>query len=650
MNHQTLSVPQYLSRQASTQPMIELPYVDSGLDVPVFSPGDDPIAYLIINQATIQDGKVTVQQISGDTSKNYLTEDLDTYDSDCDDVSNAKAVLMANISNYGFDNISEVAQIVLWYLDSGFRFGNDQISRIMRYGDYQLGNVAISRVYYVDGLGHNLFSVRQFCDADLEVAFWKNTYALFGNLRRFETTFRSGDTTLYTISLEDMQKTSSDLSNYHTVKREKDVKHRRYHILTFCTLNKLAKDSLARGIPKLKFQKDHLCSACVLGKSKISSHQPKAEDTNQEKLYILHMDLCGSMCVASINDKSYILVIVNDYSRFTWIMERICQSTLREFYENVGISHQTSVAHTPRQNGVVERRNRTLVEAARTMLIFYKASLFLWAEDLGKLDVKADIGIFVGYAPAKKAFRIYNRRTQKIIETIHVMFDELTTMASEQFSSGPALLQFSSNILVQELRYQTCFSQQPCIPPNRDDWDHLLQPMFDEYFNPPTIVVSLVQEAAAPRAVVLADSLVLTSIDQDAPSASIPSTQEQEHSLNISQGLEESPKTPFFHDDPLHESLNEDSTSQGSSSNVRQTHTPFEHLGRWTKDHPIANMIRDPSLSVSTRKQLETDAMWCYFDAFLTSIKPKNYKQAMIEPSWIDAMQEEIHEFERLEV
>ncbi|GKE44762.1 retrovirus-related pol polyprotein from transposon TNT 1-94 [Tanacetum coccineum] len=143
---------------------------------------------------------------------------------------------------------------------------------------------------------------------------------------------------------------------------------------------------------------------------------------------------------------------------------------------------------------------------------------------------------------------------------------------------------------------------------------------------------------------------VSTSIDQDTPSASIPSTQEQEHCPNISQGFEESPKTPLFHDDPLHESLHEDSTSQGSSSNVRQTHTLFEHLGRWTKDHPIANMIEDPSRSVSTRKQLETDAMWCYFDAFLTSVEPKNFKQAMTEPSWIDAMQEEIHEFKRLEV
>ncbi|GKA50103.1 retrovirus-related pol polyprotein from transposon TNT 1-94 [Tanacetum coccineum] len=212
-------------------------------------------------------------------------------------------------------------------------------------------------------------------------------------------------------------------------------------------------------------------------------------------------------------------------------------------------------------------------------------------DDLGKLDAKADIGIFVGYAPAKKAFRIYNKRTQKIIETIHVTFDELTAMASEQFSSGPGL------------HSMTPATSSSGLVPN---------PVSQQPF----------QEAAAPRAVVLADSPVSTSIDQDAPSTSIPSTQEQEHSPNISQGFEESPKTPTFRDDPLHESLHEKSTSQGSSSNALHLNT----------------------------LQLQTGAMWCYFDAFLTSVEPKNFKQAMTEPSWIDAMQEEIHEFERLQV
>ncbi|GJZ52194.1 retrovirus-related pol polyprotein from transposon TNT 1-94 [Tanacetum coccineum] len=162
--------------------------------------------------------------------------------------------------------------------------------------------------------------------------------------------------------------------------------------------------------------------------------------------------------------------------------------------------------------------------------------------------------------------------------------------------------------------------------------------MFDEYFNPPTIAVSPVPVTVAPRTVDLANLFVSTSIDQDAPSTSIPSTQDQEHSPIISQGFEESSKTPHFHDDPLHEFCHEDSTSQGSSSNLRPIHTPFESLGRWTKDHPIENVIGDPSRSVSTRNQLQTDAMWCYFDAFLTSVEPKNFKQEMTEPSWIDAM------------
>ncbi|GKB06786.1 pyruvate, phosphate dikinase regulatory protein, chloroplastic [Tanacetum coccineum] len=155
------------------------------------------------------------------------------------------------------------------------------------------------------------------------------------------------------------------------------------------------------------------------------------------------------------------------------------------------------------------------------------------SEDLGKLQAKSDIGIFIGYALYKKAYRIYIRRTQKIIETIHVNFDEPTAMASEQLGSGPGLQSMtpatSSSGLVSNP-----ILQQPCNPPPRDDWDHLFQPMFDEYFNPPTIFVSPVPVTVAPRAVDLADSLVSTSIDQDAPSASIPSTQDQEHSPIIS--------------------------------------------------------------------------------------------------------------------
>ncbi|GKD70100.1 retrovirus-related pol polyprotein from transposon TNT 1-94 [Tanacetum coccineum] len=262
------------------------------------------------------------------------------------------------------------------------RFGNDQIAKIMGYGDYQLGNFTISRVYYVEGLRHNLFSVGQFCDSDLEVAFRKHT-CYVRNLNGADLLFGSRDTNLYTISVDDMLKSSL-----------------------------ISKQGLVRGLPKLKFEKDHLFLACSLGKSKKHSHKPKAEDTNQEKLNLLHTDLCGPMRVESINRKKYILVIIDDYSKFTWVKflrlkdetpeviikclkqiqvrlnatvknvridngTKFVNQTLKVYYENVRITHQTSVARTPQQNGVVERQNRTLVDVARTMLILSKAPLYL---------------------------------------------------------------------------------------------------------------------------------------------------------------------------------------------------------------------------------------------------------------------------------
>ncbi|GKE00121.1 retrovirus-related pol polyprotein from transposon TNT 1-94 [Tanacetum coccineum] len=453
------------------------------------------------------------------------------------------------------------------------RFGNDQVAKIMGYGDYQLGN----------------------------------------NLEGVDLLSGSRDTNLYIISLDDMLKTSLICLLSKASKTKSWLWHNRLSHLNFGTLNKLAKDGLSRGIPKLKFQKDHMCSACALGKSKKSSHQPKAEDTNQEKLYLLHMDLCGPMHVESINRKNNILVIVDDYSRFTWVRflrskdeapnaifkciknihvptvrnvridngTEFVNKTLRDFYGNVGISHQTSVAHTPQQNGVVERQNQNLMEAAHTMLIFLKAHLFLWAKAINTAC----------YTQNRSLIRLRYNKTP----------------------------------------YELMHDKKPDLS-------------FLHVFG------SLFLVADAPRAVDTTESPVSTSIDLDALSTSMPSTQEQEHSLIISKGFEESPKIPHFHNDPLHESLYKDSTSQGSSSNVRPTHTSFEYLGRWTKDHLIANVIGDPSRSVSMRKQLEIDSMWCYFDAFLTSVEPKNFKLEMTQPSWIDAMQEEIHEFKRLQV
>ncbi|GJU37819.1 retrovirus-related pol polyprotein from transposon TNT 1-94 [Tanacetum coccineum] len=393
----------------------------------------------------------------------------------------------------------------------------------------------------------------------------------------------------------------------------------------------------------LKFEKDHLCSAYAMGKSKKKPYKPKSEDTNQEKLYLLHMDLCGPMRVASVNGKKYILVIVDDYSRFTWVKclrtyngTEFVNQTLREYYKKVGISHETSVARSPQQNGVVERRNRTLIEAARTMLIYAKAPLFLWAEavatacytqnrsiirlrhgktpyellhdklpdlsffhvfgalcyptndseNLGKLQPKADIGIFIGYAPTKKAFRIYNRRTRQIIKTIHVDFDELTAMASEHSSLEPALHEMTPATINSGLVPNPPPST-PFVPPLRTDWDILFQPLFDELLNPPP------------------------SVDQPAPEVIAP----------IAEVVAPEP-----------------TASTGSPSSTT------------TKDHPLDNIIGDLERPVSTRLQLHEQALFCYYDAFLTLVEPKNYKDALTQACWIEEMQEELNEFERLEV
>nr|GEY06444.1 hypothetical protein [Tanacetum cinerariifolium] len=217
-----------------------------------------------------------------------------------------------------------VVQIVLWYLDSGcskhmtgdrsqltnfvnkflgtVKFGNDHVGKIMGYGDYQIRNVTISRVYFVEGPWYNLFSVRQFCDSDLEVAFRQHT-CFIRNLEGVDLLIKSQGNNLYTLSLGDMIASSpicllskASMSKYW-------LWHQRLSHLNFGAINYLARQGLVRGLPKLKFEKDHLRSACAMGKSKKKSHKPKSEDTNQEKLYLLHMDLCGPMRVESVNGK-----------------------------------------------------------------------------------------------------------------------------------------------------------------------------------------------------------------------------------------------------------------------------------------------------------------------------------------------------------
>ncbi|GJR66987.1 retrovirus-related pol polyprotein from transposon TNT 1-94 [Tanacetum coccineum] len=193
------------------------------------------------------------------------------------------------------------------------KFRNEHVAKILGYSDYQIGNVTISRVYYVEGLGHNLFSVGKFCDSNLEVAFCQHT-CFIRNLEGVDLLTGSRGNNLYTLSLGDMMAFSPICLLSKASNTKSWLWHRRLSYLNFGAINHLARQGLVRGLPKLKFEKDHLCSACAMGKSKKKPHKPKSKDTNQEKLYLLHMDLCGPMRVASVNRKKYILVIVDDYS------------------------------------------------------------------------------------------------------------------------------------------------------------------------------------------------------------------------------------------------------------------------------------------------------------------------------------------------
>ncbi|GKC82980.1 retrovirus-related pol polyprotein from transposon TNT 1-94, partial [Tanacetum coccineum] len=171
-------------------------------------------------------------------------------------------------------------------------------------------------VYYVEGLGHNLFYVGQFCDSDLEVAFRKHSYYV-RDTDGVELIKGSRCYNLYTILVEDMMKSTPICLLSKASKNKSWLWHHRLNHLNFSTINDLNRKDLVRGLLRLKFDKDHLCSACQLGKSKNHTHKPKAENTIMEVLHTLHMDLCKPMRVHSINGKKYILVIIDDYSRFT---------------------------------------------------------------------------------------------------------------------------------------------------------------------------------------------------------------------------------------------------------------------------------------------------------------------------------------------
>nr|GFC09911.1 retrovirus-related Pol polyprotein from transposon TNT 1-94 [Tanacetum cinerariifolium] len=189
---------------------------------------------------------------------------------------------------------------------------------IAGYGDVVIGSMMIKKVYYVEGLGHILFSVGQFCDKGLEVAFRKSTCFVRNEVG---VDLLTGDrsSNLYTIALNEVASNSSNCLLAKASSSQSWLWHQRLSHLNFAIINNLVKNNLVQGLPKMKFKKDHLCSACEQGKIHQKHHKFKTDFASNKPLYLLHIDLCGLMCVQSINGKRYVLVVIDDYSRYTWV-------------------------------------------------------------------------------------------------------------------------------------------------------------------------------------------------------------------------------------------------------------------------------------------------------------------------------------------
>ncbi|GJW13247.1 putative ribonuclease H-like domain-containing protein [Tanacetum coccineum] len=394
---------------------------------------------------------------------------------------------------------------------------NPKGGKITGIGTINTGNLDSKNVFFVRELKFNLFSISQMCDKknsvlfnDTECIVLSPNFKLIDESQVLLRVPRKNN--MYSVDLKNIvPKRGLTCLFVKATFDESKLWHRRLGHLNFKTMNKLVKGNLVRGLPSKLFENDQTCVACQKGKQHRASCKSKTENSISLPLHLLHMDLFGLTFVKSLMKKMYCLVVIDDYSRFTWVfflatkdetsgilksfitgIENLVDHKVKvircdngtefknremnQFCEMKGILRQFSVARTPQQNGVAERRNRTLIEAARTMLADSKLPTTFWAEavntacyvqnrvlvvkphnktpyelfhgrtptlsfmrpfgcpvtilntidHLGKFDGKADEGFFVGYSLNSKAFRVFNSRTRIVEENLHIRFSEST--------------------------------------------------------------------------------------------------------------------------------------------------------------------------------------------------------------------------------
>nr|GEY66966.1 hypothetical protein [Tanacetum cinerariifolium] len=564
-----------------------------------------------------------------------------------------------------------VIPICLWYVDSGcskcmtgnlklfinfvwkfmgtVRFGNDHVAAILGFGDLQWGNILIIRVAF------------------------RRDACFVRNLEGVDLLKGDRSTNLYTINLHEMASASPICLTARASSTKSWLWHQRLSHLDFDTINDLAKNDLVAGLPKFKYHKEHLCPSCEQGKSKRASHPPKPVPNSRQRLHLLHMDLS--------KDEAPV-VIIKFLKRITVLLQspviiirtdngtEFKNQVLKQYFDYVGISHQMSSVRTPQQNGVVERRNRTLVEAARTMLIFSHAPLFLWAEEIATACFTQNRSI-IHRRFNKTPYELINGRKLDI-SYLHVFGalcypkndrDDIRkhgakgdiAMAFEQRSSKPRLQSMTSGQISSglDLTYapSTITTQQPC----EGELDLLFKAMYDDYFGgQPSDTgrsVSLVQEPQVRQTSMASTTIADTALiptNSSSLAINIPITSQDVDELNSNAMVD---GTTFVN--PFANSSTSAAASSSSQnvdpSNMHTFYQPYPHEFQWTKDHPLEQVIGEPSRPILTRNQLRSNGDMCMYALTVSIMEPKNVKEAMTDPAWIDSMQEELLQFKRLD-
>ncbi|KAJ9540465.1 hypothetical protein OSB04_026971 [Centaurea solstitialis] len=587
------------------------------------------------------------------------------------------------------------------------KFGGKDRGIIRGYGWLTNGKFTIKNVKYVEGQDYNLLSSYQLSRSGyLVTTFLLGCYVKDEDGR---VIIRGREWHgLYAIDFQALQCKEKICLLSKASKEDSWLWHHRLSHQNFKDMHKLVSKELLVGMPELRLGKDALCPACAHGKMKRSSHTAKVDTSCRHPLDMIHMDLCGPMRVQSINGKKYILVLIDEYSRYTWVeflrakseavskiivfIKRVQRflnrkikklqsdngtefrnAKLQSFLEDIGISHNFSAVRTPQQNGVVERKNRTLVEAARSMMAHSarvgktayeiinrrkpnidflcvfgcRCYVLKDREDLGKFDKKSDEGLFLGYSLTSRTYRVYNTRTRCVIESDNVKFDEKSSMTLGQLHLE---LGQTSNAQPRATSNQPEPFSNSATPISSTNF--LVEDIFTDVdladFENPKL-------AARPSPSQSMDASVEPIADEEHPdsSSAIESPTEPIPEEHTPEDLQLPPVQETTQDivpdqsTALVDAFDVEPLAVYDEHDALNNRTKLEALPStrsWTRHHPVSQIIGDPDSGVQTRSATQNEA---FFASFLSVVEPKKTKEALEDPDWITAMQEELLEFIR---